>query len=143
MSEERPSDAKLVSVPKYKDIQRRWAGVIANGGWGTQYLTNHDSPRQISRFGNDAEFRVESGKMLAMLTRTQAGTVFIYQSEEIGMTNVYFTSIKDYGERYTVGKYNSMMELGIFILFFDKKGKTLHISHSNSDRSMSPPAGKC
>ena len=106
-------NAKLVSVPEYKDIQRRWAGVIANGGWGTQYLTNHDSPRQISRFGNDTEFRVESGKMLAMLTHTQPGTVFIYQGEEIGMTNVYFTSIKDYDERYTVGKYNSMMELGI------------------------------
>ena len=106
-------NAKLVSVPEYKDIQKRWAKVIENGGWGTQYLTNHDSPRQISRFGNDTEFRVESGKMLAMLTHTQPGTVFVYQGEEIGMVNVYFTDIKDYDERYTVGKYYKMTEQGI------------------------------
>ena len=106
-------NAKLVSVPEYKDIQKRWAKVIENGGWGTQYLTNHDSPRQISRFGNDTEFRVESGKMLAMLTHTQPGTVFVYQGEEIGMVNVYFTDIMDYDERYTIGKYNTMMKQGI------------------------------
>ena len=106
-------NAKLVSVPEYKDIQKRWAKVIENGGWGTQYLTNHDSPRQISRFGNDTEFRVESGKMLAMLTHTQPGTVFVYQGEEIGMVNVYFTDIKDYDERYTVGKYYKMTEQGV------------------------------
>lgn len=106
-------NAKLVSVPEYKDIQKRWARVIENGGWGTQYLTNHDSPRQISRFGNDTEFRVESGKMLAMLTHTQPGTVFVYQGEEIGMVNVYFTDIMDYNERYTIGKYNTMMKQGI------------------------------
>jgi len=106
-------NARLVSVPEYKDIQKRWAEVIRKGGWGTQYLTNHDSPRQISRFGNDTEFRVESGKMLAMLTHTQPGTVFVYQGEEIGMVNVYFTDIMDYDERYTVGKYNTMMEQGV------------------------------
>ena len=106
-------NAHLVSVPEYKDIQKRWADVIRQGGWGTQYLTNHDSPRQISRFGNDREYRVESGKMLAMLTHTQPGTVYIYQGEEIGMINVDFPSIEYYDERYTVGKYHSMVDQGI------------------------------
>ena len=105
-------NAHLVSVPEYKDIQKRWADVIRQGGWSTQYLTNHDSPRQISRFGNDREFRVESGKMLAMLTHTQPGTVYVYQGEEIGMINVDFPSIEYYDERYTVGKYHSMVEQG-------------------------------
>ena len=104
---------RLISVPEYKDVQKRWAKVIENNGWGSQYLTNHDSPRQVSRFGNDTEFRVESAKMLAMLTHTQPGTVYVYQGEEIGMTNVYFTSIQDYDERYTVGKYTSMVQQGI------------------------------
>ena len=104
---------KLVSVPEYKEIQKRWAKVIENGGWGSQYLTNHDSPRQVSRFGNDTEFRVESAKMLAMLTHTQPGTVYVYQGEEIGMTNVYFPTIQDYDERYTVGKYTSMVQQGV------------------------------
>ena len=106
-------NAHLVSVPEYKDIQKRWADVIARGGWGTQYLTNHDSPRQISRFGNDRKYRVESGKMLAMLTHTQPGTVYIYQGEEIGMINVDFPSIEYYDERYTVGKYKSMVKQGV------------------------------
>ena len=105
-------NAHLVSVPEYKDIQKRWAEVIRLGGWGTQYLTNHDSPRQISRFGDDRNYRVESGKMLAMLTHTQPGTVYIFQGEEIGMVNVDFPSIDDYNERYTVGKYHSMVEQG-------------------------------
>lgn len=104
---------RLVSVPEYKEIQKRWAKVIEKGGWGSQYLTNHDSPRQVSRFGNDTEFRVESAKMLAMLTHTQPGTVYIYQGEEIGMTNVHFSTIQDYDERYTVGKYTSMVQQGI------------------------------
>ncbi len=106
-------NAHLVSVPEYKDIQKRWAEVICQGGWGTQYLTNHDSPRQISRFGNDREYRVESGKMLAMLTHTEPGTVYIYQGEEIGMINVDFPSIDFYDERYTVGKYHSMVDQGV------------------------------
>lgn len=106
-------NAHLVSVPEYKDIQKRWYEVIKKGGWGSQYLSNHDSPRQISRFGNDTEYRVESGKMLAMLTHTQPGTVYIYQGEEIGMINAHFSSIDDYDERYTVGKYNSMVEQGV------------------------------
>lgn len=106
-------NAHLVSVPEYKDIQKRWADVIRQGGWSTQYLTNHDSPRQISRFGNDREFRVESGKMLAMLSHTQPGTIYVYQGEEIGMINVNFPSIEYYDERYTVGKYHSMVEQGV------------------------------
>ena len=106
-------NAHLVSVPEYKDIQKRWYEVIKKGGWGSQYLSNHDSPRQISRFGNDIEYRVESGKMLAMLTHTQPGTVYIYQGEEIGMINTHFTSIDDYDEKYTVGKYYSMVEQGV------------------------------
>ena len=106
-------NAHLVSVPEYKEIQKRWADVIRQGGWSTQYLTNHDSPRQISRFGNDREFRVESGKMLAMLSHTQPGTIYVYQGEEIGMINVDFPSIEYYDERYTVGKYHSMVEQGV------------------------------
>lgn len=105
-------NANLVTVPQYKNIQKNWANVIKQGGWGTQYLTNHDSPRQISRFGDDKMYRVESGKMLAMLTHTQPGTVYIYQGEEIGMINVDFPSIDCYDDRYTVGKYYTMIQNG-------------------------------
>lgn len=102
----------LVTIPEFKDVQKRWAKVVEDGGWITQYLTNHDSPRQISRFGDDKEYRVESGKMLAMLMHTLPGTIYVYQGEEIGMVNADFPSIEYYNEKYTVGKYYTMVEAG-------------------------------
>lgn len=97
----------------FKDAQKRWYHVIEQHGWTTQYLSNHDTPRQVSQFGNDREYRYESATMLAALMHTHPGTVFIYQGEEIGMTNVDFPSIEYYNERYTVGKYYTMVESGV------------------------------
>ena len=102
----------LVSPLEYKDVQRRWYHVVEQHGWITQYLSNHDTPRQVSRFGNDAEYRYESATMLATLLHTHPGTVYIYQGEELGMTNVDFPSIEYYNEKYTVGKYETMVEGG-------------------------------
>lgn len=102
----------LVTIPEFKDVQKRWSKVVEEGGWITQYLTNHDSPRQISRFGDDRQYRIESGKMLAMLMHTLPGTIYVYQGEEIGMINADFPSIEFYDEKYTVGKYNTMVEAG-------------------------------
>lgn len=103
----------LVDAVKFKEIQRRWWHVVEEHGWITQYLSNHDTPRQVSRFGNDQEYLYESATMLATLLHTHPGTVYIYQGEEIGMTNVNFPSIEYYNERYTVGKYETMVESGI------------------------------
>lgn len=103
---------KIITVNEYKETQQRWIDLMRHNAWISQFLTNHDSPRQVSRFGNDTEYRVPSAKMLATLVHTMPGTPFIYQGEEIGMTNVYFDTIDDYNERYTVGKYNTMIEAG-------------------------------
>lgn len=102
----------IITVQEYKQTQQRWIDLMQHNAWISQFLTNHDSPRQVSRFGNDGEYRVPSAKMLATLVHTMPGTPFIYQGEEIGMTNVYFDTIDDYNERYTVGKYNTMIEAG-------------------------------
>ncbi|PNV60643.1 glucohydrolase [Clostridium sp. chh4-2] len=102
----------LVTPLEYKDVQKRWYHVVEQHGWITQYLSNHDTPRQVSRFGNDAEYRYESATMLATLLHTHPGTVYIYQGEELGMTNVDFPSIEYYNEKYTVGKYETMVESG-------------------------------
>ena len=102
----------LVNPYQYKEIQRRWYHVVEQNGWITQYLTNHDTPRQVSRFGNDGVYRYESATMLATLLHTHPGTVYIYQGEELGMTNVDFPSIEYYNEKYTVGKYYTMVESG-------------------------------
>lgn len=102
----------LPTVEDVKDVQRRWYEVLKKNGWISQYLSNHDTPRQVSRFGNDQEYRYEAATMLATLIHTWPGTPFIYQGEEIGMANVDFPSIDDYNEKYTVGKYYTMVEAG-------------------------------
>lgn len=79
-----------------KNITQRWDDAIADSGWVSIFLDNHDFPRMVSRFGNDKEYRVESSKLLAMMILTLRGTPCIYQGSEIGMTNVQFESIDDY-----------------------------------------------
>ncbi len=76
------------NVPMFKKILKNWQeGTQREGGWLGNYLSNHDQPRQVSRFGDDGVYRRESAKALAVLNLTLRGTPFIYQGEEIGMTN--------------------------------------------------------
>ena len=71
-----------------KQVTTRWQQDLEGRGWNSHYLTNHDQPRQVSRFGDDGRHRVESAKMLATFLHMLQGTPYIYQGEEIGMTNV-------------------------------------------------------
>lgn len=100
------------TVLQYKAAQTRWAQVVQGDCWLAQHLSNHDFPRQVSRFGNDRQYRKESAKMLATLTHTLPGTPYVYQGEEIGMTNVAFDSIEQYNDPYTVGQYHAMIRAG-------------------------------
>jgi oligo-1,6-glucosidase len=84
----------------------KWYNGLHNVGWNSLFMNNHDQPRMVSRFGNDKEYRVESAKMLATLIHTFSGTPYIYQGEEIGMTNVEFDNIKDYRDVETLNYYN-------------------------------------
>ena len=101
------------TVLQYKAAQMRWAKVVENDAWLAQHLSNHDFPRQVSRFGNDQEYRRESAKLLATLTHTLPGSPYVYQGEEIGMTNVEFATIEEYNDPYTVGQYHAMIKAGI------------------------------
>ncbi len=74
----------------------RWQKDLENSAWNSIYLSNHDQPRAVSRFGNDRQYRAESAKLLATFIHMLQGTPYIYQGEEIGMTNVAFDSIDDY-----------------------------------------------
>ena len=103
---------KVTTVPEYKAAQVRWAKIVENDAWLAQHLSNHDFPRQVSRFGNDQEYRKECAKLLATLTHTLPGTPYVYQGEEIGMTNVAFETIEEYNDAYTVGQYHSMIRAG-------------------------------
>ncbi len=82
-----------------KAILGKWQRELDGRGWNSLYLNNHDQPRMVSRFGNDSpEWRVKSAKMLATLLHTQQGTPYVYQGEELGMTNVGFPRLSDYDD---------------------------------------------
>ena len=93
-----------------KAVTTRWQKNLEKDAWNSIYLANHDQPRAVSRFGNDSRFRVESAKMLATFTHMLQGTPYIYQGEEIGMTNVPFKSINDYRDVETLNMYKEMVE---------------------------------
>lgn len=95
-------DVKPWKLSDFKRIITKWQKGLEGKGWNSLYLNNHDQPRQVSRFGNDTTHRVESAKMLATLLHTLQGTPYIYQGEEIGMTNVQFESINDYRDIETL-----------------------------------------
>lgn len=96
----------------FRTVQKKWAAVMAQGGWAVQYLSNHDSARQVSCYGSEA-FRTESAKLLGTLIHTTPGIPFVYQGEEMGMTNVYFDSIEDHNCCYTLGDYDTLVKNGV------------------------------
>jgi len=80
------------SLVELKEILARWQEGLADDGWNSLYLSNHDQPRMVSRFADDGRYRRRSAKLLGTLTHTLQGTPFVYQGEEIGMTNASFDS---------------------------------------------------
>lgn len=100
------------TIESFRQIQKEWMKVIENNGWAVQYMSNHDSQRQVTRYGDDVNYRKESAKALATFILTSPGTPFLYQGEEIGMVNVKYDDISDYNCCYTVGDYNSMIANG-------------------------------
>ena len=93
-----------------KQVMTRWQEGLEGRGWNSLYLSNHDQPRSVSRFADDGRYRVESAKMLATFLHFQQGTPYIYQGEEIGMTNVAFESIDDYRDIATRHLYREAVE---------------------------------
>ena len=83
------------SLPDLKAVLTKWQNGLADEGWNSLYLTNHDWPRMVSRFGDDDLYRIESAKLLATLLFTLRGTPYVYQGDEIGMTNYPFRNIDE------------------------------------------------
>ena len=81
-------DTAPLSLPRLKDCIRRWQQELYGEGWNSLFLNNHDLPRIVSRWGDDGKYRVESAKMLATMLYGLQGTPYIYQGEELGMTNI-------------------------------------------------------
>ncbi|MGX1163446.1 oligo-1,6-glucosidase [Arthrobacter sp. SLBN-100] len=88
----------------------RWQQGLQASGWNSLYWNNHDQPRVVSRFGNDSEYHYESATALATLLHLHRGTPFIYQGEELGMTNVPFDDISDFRDIETLNYYREAVE---------------------------------
>ena len=97
----------------FKKIYSRWDSVFAEKGWGTIYLGNHDQPRMLTRWGNDApEFRVYSSKLLTTFLMTMRSTPYYYYGDELGMTNIKFDNIADYRDIETLNMYQKIKNEG-------------------------------
>jgi trehalose-6-phosphate hydrolase len=96
-----------------KTILSSWqTKMYEGGGWNALFWCNHDQPRIVSRYGDDGRYRVESAKMLATTIHMMRGTPYIYQGEEIGMTNPYFTSIEEYRDVESLNMHRILLEQG-------------------------------
>lgn len=99
---------------KLKEIMSNWQiEMQKGGGWNALFWCNHDQPRIVSRFGNDQKYRNESAKMLATAMHMLQGTPYIYQGEEIGMTNPKFESIEQYRDVESLNIYDIKLEEGL------------------------------
>ncbi|NQY01070.1 MAG: glucohydrolase, partial [Flavobacteriaceae bacterium] len=101
-----------IDLPTFKKVFNDWDAHLKDGGWGSIFLGNHDFSRMVSRFGNDQQYREASAKLLATLLLTLRGTVYIYQGDEIGMTNVAYDSIDDYDDVETHGAWQDALREG-------------------------------
>ncbi|KQO06281.1 alpha-amylase [Agreia sp. Leaf244] len=90
----------------------RWQTGLASTGWNSLYFGNHDQPRSVSRFGDDGRYRYESATLLATILHLHRGTPYIYQGDEIGMTNAGFTAIEQYEDIESVNHYAEVVAAG-------------------------------
>ena len=107
-------DLKDLYLPELKQNLADWQVGLAGVGWNSLYWDNHDQPRAVSRFGDDSpEHRVNSAKTLATVQHMHQGTPYIYQGEELGMTNTYFADISQYRDIESVNYHSSALSLGM------------------------------
>jgi oligo-1,6-glucosidase len=102
-------DPIKVSLPMFKKVFNDWDAKIYPKGWGSIFLGNHDFSRMVSRFGNTEKYHNKSAKLLALLLFTMRGTVYVYQGDEIGMTNVAYPNISYYNDVETLNSYKEAL----------------------------------
>lgn len=117
-----------------KQLFHTWQlGMQKHDAWNALFWDNHDQPRALSRFGNDKQYWKESAKMLATAVQLMRGTPYIYQGEEIGMTNAYFTNVNQYRDVESINYYDILKKQG------KSEEETIHILQERSrDNGRTP-----
>ncbi len=98
-------DPRPFDLPTFRRALFRWQEALRDDGWNALFLSNHDLPRQVSRYGDDGTWRVRSAKALATALHLMRGTPFVYQGEEIGMTNTRFTDPAQFRDVEAIGHW--------------------------------------
>ena len=99
---------------EFKNIMIKWQEELQGKAWNSLFLGNHDQPRSVSRFGNDNPvYRETSAKMLATCIHMMQGTPYVYQGEELGMTNIYFDKLEDYRDIESINYFKEFTESGL------------------------------
>lgn len=115
----------------------KWQEKLAGKAWNSLYWNNHDQPRVVSRFGDDSteEYRVKSAKMLATMLHFQQGTPYIYEGEEIGMTNAAFPKLDDYVDLESINAYHQLVDDQHLL---DGKTMMKYIAKHSRDNARTP-----
>jgi oligo-1,6-glucosidase len=100
---------RKIKLVELKEVFSRWQTVLHDRAWNSLYWCNHDQPRIVSRLGDEGEYREKSAKMLATCLHFMQGTPYIYQGEELGMTNTPFADIGDYRDLESINAYNELV----------------------------------
>jgi oligo-1,6-glucosidase len=127
-------DLAELPLPVLKSNLAAWQEGLADVGWNSLYWDNHDQPRAVSRFGDDRpEYRVVSAKTLATVLHLHRGTPYVYQGEEIGMTNTYFSEIAQYQDLESVNYHSEALSLGM-----EAEAVMLSLATKSRDNARTP-----
>lgn len=129
-------DDRHVTLSEIRSSLSNWQTKLGGKAWNSLYWNNHDQPRAVSRFGNDdSKYRVKSAKMLGTMLHFMQGTPYIYEGEEIGMTNAHFQSLSDYQDLETINIFKQLVTDGKLI---DAETMMKYIAFHSRDNARTP-----
>lgn len=126
---------KKVKLIALKENLTKWQNELEGKAWNSLFWCNHDQPRVVSRFGNDSkEYREVSAKMLATCLHLMQGTPYVYQGEELGMTNVPFASVDEFKDIESINAYHEYVESGLI----SKEDMMRYLCYKSRDNARTP-----
>lgn len=126
---------KPFDLPKLKKVMAKWQTELYDVAWNSIFFSNHDQPRIVSRLGNDSDkYRECSAKCIATMLHMMQGTPYVYQGEELGMTNTEFKSVDDFNDIEAINAYHELKKMHIF----SEEELMARISYKNRDNARTP-----
>lgn len=127
---------KKMDLRDMKEVLTKWQKGLEEIAWNSLFWENHDQPRSVSRFGNDSsQYRERSAKMLATCLHMMQGTPYVYQGQELGMTNVPFQSVEDFRDLDSINAYHELVEDQ---KVFSKEEMMRYLRYKSRDNARTP-----